>query len=87
MNDEGYNGWANWETWDLFIWLTNDQATDQAARRIARRWSKPIKAAEALAAWVADSNPLKNENSWYSDVVAMSISRVDFLELAEAFRE
>jgi hypothetical protein len=35
-DDTTYHGWENWETWDLFVWLTNEEGSDQAARRIAR---------------------------------------------------
>lgn len=34
MADETYNGWTNRETWAFHLWITNEQATDQEARRI-----------------------------------------------------
>jgi hypothetical protein len=34
MADETYHGWANRETWAFHLWITNEQATDQEARRI-----------------------------------------------------
>jgi len=31
-----YNGWANYPTWNVHLWLTNDAALCEDARRVAR---------------------------------------------------
>jgi len=30
---EGYNGWKNWATWNVALWLGNDEALYKMARR------------------------------------------------------
>ena len=31
-----YNGWTNYETWAVALWIDNEQATYQTAREIVR---------------------------------------------------
>ena len=32
-----YNGWANYETWNVALWIDNEQGTYEEARDMARR--------------------------------------------------
>lgn len=35
MTDTTYNGWKNYETWLVTLWIDNDEPTQNAAREIA----------------------------------------------------
>jgi len=35
-SDTVYNGWTNYETWDVHLWLTDDQGTYNFCRELAR---------------------------------------------------
>ena len=35
-NETTYNGWKNYETWCVHLWLSNDEPTYRACRQIAR---------------------------------------------------
>lgn len=32
MTEEKYNGWTNWETWNVSLWLDNDESLYNAVR-------------------------------------------------------
>lgn len=32
MGEEGYNGWKNWETWNVALWIGNDEGLYNLAR-------------------------------------------------------
>ena len=37
VKNETYNGWTNYETWNVALWLSNDKSLYQHARRFRNR--------------------------------------------------
>ncbi len=37
MKNEGYNGWANWDTWNTALWFQNDEGLYNSILRDARK--------------------------------------------------
>ena len=38
MSDTSYNGWSNWATWNMALWLDNDESFYNIRR--CTRWSE-----------------------------------------------
>ena len=78
-----YNGWANWETWNAFNWLTNDESTARRCEDLSVELEVPQLAEaleEMLSAPVEDMPP-----SWHTDCVLQALTQVDWHELARGF--
>ena len=41
MSDTSYNGWSNWATWNMALWLDNDESFYNIRR--CTRWSELLK--------------------------------------------
>jgi hypothetical protein len=52
--DKTYNGWTNYETWNVALWIDNDQSSYTYWREIAK---------ECIEAAVASSYMTKDENA------------------------
>ncbi len=81
-----YNGWSNYETWVVHLWLTNDQGTDEYVRDKVRGLNT-CDACEALEVIVSDDNPLEGQASMHADMLNAAISSVNWYELAKAFKD
>lgn len=81
-----YNGWTNWETWNLHLWLTNDEGSYRFCESLAE--GKDLgEAAEALRETVENmADSLGIGPSWASDFINAGLASVDWRELAESFQ-
>jgi hypothetical protein len=102
-NDKGYNGWSNYETWAVKLWIDNEegsyrywQEAAQAAWEDRDRPSRPSYLTEEENA-VADLGARLEEEikesapnlgaSMFADLLSAAISEVDWQEIAAAMIE
>ena len=85
-----FNGWANYETWAVNLWLDNDEDSYRYWSRMARAWSGDEQAAWRLAdqlrGEVTEAAP-ELGNTLYADLMNAALSDVDWVEIAECMLE
>ena len=98
--DKTCNGWTNYETWNVKLWLDNEPATYELQKEMAEQARKTPKVdvwtreettrftlADFLKDWVEDNSPLADDASMYSDLLGAAISEVNWQEIADAILE
>jgi hypothetical protein len=89
MGNEGYNGYANYETWNVCLWLDNDQGSYQHWRERAREAldseGSYRDARYALARELEDDHReyMPEVTGVYADLLGAALSSVDWREVAE----
>jgi len=96
-----YNGWKNYETWNVALWIDNDQGSYSQRQEMAQdAWDNTDASedqetrsnearnalADSLESWVDEMNPI-NESSMFADLLSAALREVDWHEIAENFLE
>ncbi len=95
---ETYEGWTNYETWAVKLWIDNDQDSYKqwtSLARIALRThgakDAPRHMAVELEGWHKDERPSgfmpQLNGTVYSDLLNHALDRVNWHEIAEAMIE
>lgn len=79
---DGYNGWKNYQTWNLNLWLQNDEG----AYRSMVRQMRPLTEAPTIedARWIAE---IALGNNVTPDGVLLDDHEICWHEIAEAMGE
>lgn len=93
MAEHGYNGWKNYETWNVALWLGNDYGSYLMVREMAQDAKDAAEGngdadnarytlAEALKDLIADEMAPDLGASMYADLLGAALSEVDWSEIA-----
>lgn len=96
-----YNGWTNYETWNVKLWQDNEEPSYRYWKATAAEvWEetsaeKPFTHSEnarrvlanRLQNEVTDGNPLADAASMYSDLMGAALSEINWAEIANAWLE
>jgi len=80
--DERYNGWTNYETWLVDLWLTNEQCSYTVLQEICAESMSKYGKAEMLEAYVRD-NAGSELPGMVADLVNAAFARVNWVEIVE----
>ena len=85
-----YNGWANYATWAVALWVDNDEGLHNHRNwlvKVSRREgeTRRVWLADALKEWVEEMMP--ELQGLAGDLLTHAVERVDWMELAKAWVE
>lgn len=87
MTTETYNGWTNYESWVVALWIDNEESAHINAREIASEHESDMAAGEAIERWLdsqlEDRIP---ESGLLADLITHAMARVDWREIGAHFR-
>lgn len=81
-----YQGWKNWETWNVALWFGNDEGLYNAVRDHHRRFDAGD-AEEFVWDLLPDGTPDFQKDSTSRRDVAKAYGQVDWQEIADSFNE
>jgi hypothetical protein len=86
--DKKYNGWANYETWLVKLWLDNDQGEQEYMNELARENREAYDLAEVIKDYIENqASEILPNAGLFTELLNSAISEVDWIEIAEAFIE
>ncbi len=88
MSEQGYNGWANYPTWAVNLWLGNDEALYRlATEKVVAAGLERGPVADALKSWVRDVLAPDLGATFAADLLGYALDLVDWYEIADAWIE
>lgn len=91
MSDETYNGWKNYPTWSVHLWLDNEQGSQdywiaEAVDALDTAEHPRYEIADALKNYVRDECE-SDDASMASGLLGYALDCVDWYEIADAYLE
>lgn len=96
MSDEGYNGWKNYPTWAVHLWLDNERGSQDECLRMAEAFKRETHPRYEMAQWLKETvresceDPFgrgEYESSMAADLLGYALDCVDWYEIADAYFE
>jgi hypothetical protein len=83
-----YQGWDNYQTWVVNLWIDNEQGSQETSNAIAietrkedvDEWRRDL--ADALKEWIEENMPDLGASMW-SDLLRSAWSEINWYEIAE----
>jgi hypothetical protein len=97
--DTRYNGWTNYETWAVALWIDNEQGSYESARELAKDLYRQAEAdktftrrevavndlEDALKEEYEEGNPLADDATVYADLLRAALGEVNWREIAHHY--
>ncbi len=91
-DEKGYNGWTNYETWLMALWIDNDQGLYSESRAIVKECIslkyERYEASHALKEWVEswpEIEEIQDKASFVADLFNSAFSEINWYEIAQNY--
>lgn len=81
--ENDYNGWKNWETWQILLWATNEEPLYRQTTRFVNVWAHRVGFDDKVKVFFRDLFPNGTPDMDGVD----DMQRVDWSEIADHLRE
>jgi hypothetical protein len=87
MTDKEYNGWTNWETWNVALWIGEGLIDEDTQRELVERlegetYEVGKAARELVEEYLSDTAP-DTSSGFLGDIVGGYLSAVDWHSIAQ----
>jgi len=97
-DEKGYNGWKNYETWNVKLWMDeegsywNERATEIAKEAkkdkiLSKKDNAKYTLSKELKSYHEENNPLADQANTYTDLLGAALQEVDWYEIAGSLLE
>jgi hypothetical protein len=88
--DTTYNGWSNYPTWAVNLWLSNDEGLYREALEVVARNAgtrQRVEVADYFKSWIVDELAPDLGASFAADLLGYALDLVDWFEIADSWIE
>lgn len=83
-----YNGYTNYETWAVSLWIDNDPGLYNDVQELAREnVDSEYDLANTIKDFIEEFNPLAENADMFSDLMQSALQNVNWQEIAENWIE
>lgn len=85
--NNSYNGWSNYETWLVALWIDNEQSMQESVKELIKeKFEYNFQKDEALKELITESMDI-DEASLRVDLVNSALSNVNWTEIVASYSQ
>lgn len=87
MNTKQYNGWTNYETWLVQLWIDTEEWSHSSFRSMVKNVHEEFQTvsevSDSAKEWVENNMVGEFQNGFVADLIGAALAEVNWFEIAE----